>query len=208
MRNDPIEFADSESFLSGIMASIKSMDACDFMIPTDANVGLGNNKPSFVPYSSDKKGKAEQQKKRKSLKGQTKTQKPRKNKKGATLKLDSVVSGEDYTVFKPTCCRTIPFEEVKKMQCYLSTKNTSSGTDGCPSFRHNAPARKVLIRKIEDKSNASNRAARASQRRMLKSISSLGESAKTIDRLAGRDREEQLRFGRSRIHGWGVFATG
>ena len=42
---------------------------------------------------------------------------------------------------------------------------------------------------------------------MLKSLTGMGESARVIDRLSGRDREEQLRFGRSLIHGWGVFAT-
>lgn len=38
-------------------------------------------------------------------------------------------------------------------------------------------------------------------------LSSLGDSNVTVDRFAGRDREEQIRFGRSLIHGWGVFAT-
>jgi histone-lysine N-methyltransferase SETD1 len=60
---------------------------------------------------------------------------------------------------------------------------------------------------MEEKTNVTGRAARASQRRMLKSLSSFGDAAQAVDRLAGRDREEQLRFGRSLIHGWGVFAT-
>ena len=45
------------------------------------------------------------------------------------------------------------------------------------------------------------RAARAQQRRLLRGVSSLGVE---VDILAGR--ETNIRFGRSNIHGWGVFS--
>jgi histone-lysine N-methyltransferase SETD1 len=41
---------------------------------------------------------------------------------------------------------------------------------------------------------------------MLKSLASLGDASKTVDRLVSRDREERIRFDKSLIHGWGVFA--
>jgi histone-lysine N-methyltransferase SETD1 len=37
-------------------------------------------------------------------------------------------------------------------------------------------------------------------------VKSLGTASTGVDRLAGRDREQHLRFGKSTIEGWGVFA--
>jgi histone-lysine N-methyltransferase SETD1 len=58
------------------------------------------------------------------------------------------------------------------------------------------------------KASSSSRAARASQRRFLKDVASLGITAPSylglVDTLA--NREPQLRFDRSLIHAWGVFA--
>ena len=58
------------------------------------------------------------------------------------------------------------------------------------------------------KASSSNRAARASQRRLLRDVASLGITAPSylglVDTLA--NREPQLRFDRSSIHAWGVFA--
>jgi histone-lysine N-methyltransferase SETD1 len=51
----------------------------------------------------------------------------------------------------------------------------------------------------EEKANS--RAARANQRRLLRDVAAIGVS---FDVLAGR--EQQLRFDRSSIHAWGVFA--
>lgn len=41
---------------------------------------------------------------------------------------------------------------------------------------------------------------------MFKSLASFGDASRKADRLAGRDREQQLRFDKSQIHGWGVYA--
>jgi len=51
----------------------------------------------------------------------------------------------------------------------------------------------------EEKMNS--RAARANQRRLLRGVAAIGV---TFDALSGR--EQQLRFDRSSIHAWGVFA--
>jgi histone-lysine N-methyltransferase SETD1 len=43
---------------------------------------------------------------------------------------------------------------------------------------------------------------------MYKSLAALGDTLtkNAVDRLAGRDREQHLRFDKSQIHGWGVYA--
>lgn len=130
-----------------------------------------------------------------------------KSKKECQMNLDV---SEDESVFKPTCCRLLPFEKIKKKHFYTSHGKTASKTleiESKPSYRENARARAVVVKKVEVKSTLTGRAARANQRRMLKSLATIGgDSNVNVDRLAGRDREQQLRFGKSPIHGWGVFA--
>jgi hypothetical protein len=204
--NDNVSEPESTSMLSSIVASLQSTSPSDFTLPADIEI-LHNNKPSYVPYSGGRKSKPLRQKRQKSLGGEKGPIKPRKKlKNGSAHGEIPSIPNEDYSVFKPSCSRLTSVDEVKKMQCYLSNNNASMRPESFSSFR-NAPARKVVVRKVEEKSNASDRAARASQRRFVKSLTNLGDSVKGIDRLAGRDREEQLRFGRSLIHGWGVFAT-
>ena len=55
-----------------------------------------------------------------------------------------------------------------------------------------------------DEKSLSGRAARANQRRLVKDVAMLGASSFNLDTLSGR--ESQMRFDRSGIHGWGVFA--
>ena len=194
------------SILSCLVTSMRSANHCSFKLPTA--VEFGHSRPSFNPCGAVRKGKFNQKKKRKLQAEAKKTQSPRKKlKHGSTKSKLTSIPSEDYNVFKPTFCRSIPFEEVKQMPSYLSNNHALLNEDGGCRITRNAPARKVVVRKVEEKSNSSDRAARASQRRMLKSLTGLGDSVKAIDRLSGRDREEQLRFGRSLIHGWGVFAT-
>jgi len=130
-----------------------------------------------------------------------------KSKKESQMNLDV---SDDESVFKPTCCRLVPFEKIKKKHFYTSHGKTASKTleiESKPSYRENARARAVVVKKVEVKSTLTGRAARANQRRMLKSLATIGgDSNVNVDRLAGRDREQQLRFGKSPIHGWGVFA--
>ncbi|KAL7515076.1 hypothetical protein ACHAXN_013034 [Cyclotella atomus] len=202
--HDVLSEPESTSTFSSIVASLQSTTPSDFTLPADLE--LVHNTPSYVPYSGGRKSKPLKQKRQKTFGGEKGPEKPRKKPK-KLLAHGGVpnIPNEDYSVFKPTCSRLTAFDEVKKIQCYLTNNNASM----CPEkfSSSNAPARKVVVRKVEEKSNASDRAARASQRRFVKSLTNLGDSVKGIDRLAGRDREEQLRFGRSLIHGWGVFAT-
>jgi histone-lysine N-methyltransferase SETD1 len=61
----------------------------------------------------------------------------------------------------------------------------------------------VESEKKQEKKTAS-RAARANQRRMMKDVFAFGSTSLELDALAGR--ESHLRFDRSGIHAWGVFA--
>jgi hypothetical protein len=197
------------------MASTTVTNPLDFTLPD--SIATLSTRPSFAPYSGDRKSDIHRHtkfqragvggKKRKNSAKKTK-QTSSNGRAGAAHRAAHSVTYDEYDQFKPTCCRIIPFAEVKRMDCYLSCVKTAlSEVDEPLGFRENARPRKVVVRKVEEKTNVSDRAARVSQRRILKSLSSLGDAAKKIDRLAGRDREEQLRFGRSLIHGWGVFAT-
>ena len=186
----------SNSFFSRLVASVKSANASDFALP--AVVGVWH-KPSYIPYSFNGNSKQQIKTKQRSLVKFNKNGTPRKKSKNG----EHSKALSNYGVFKPTCSRLISFEEVKSMQCYISNRNALLS---CSSTRENAPARKVVVRKVEETNSASDRAARANQRRMLKSLG-IVDSVRTVDRLAGRNREEQLRFGRSLIHGWGCFAT-
>ena len=194
--------------LSSLATLTKSSNPEDFMLPTD--VGRLITRPSHIPYSGDRKGQTIRNKKSNTTSGTEKKKKPKDSSSNGKVGPEHSASqhNDEFDVFRPSCSRTISFEEVKKMQCYQSHAQTALGeTNEQTGFREIARPRKVVIRQMEEKTNVTGRAARASQRRMLKSLSSFGDAAQTVDRLAGRDREEQLRFGRSLIHGWGVFAT-
>jgi len=86
----------------------------------------------------------------------------------------------------------------------FQNKTSHVESDKQPFFREKARPRAIKIGKSEEKTTLSGRAARASQRRMFKSLAALGDSK--VDRLAGSDRAQHLRFDKSKIHGWGVFA--
>ena len=104
---------------------------------------------------------------------------------------------EDLTVFKPTCAREAAFDAQRLMRRPMSFI-PSEATDIPRNIRE---ARRKLETDHGDKSSE-NRAARAKQRRIIKGVSNL--SGLGLDMLASR--ESQLRFGRSGIHNWGVFA--
>jgi [histone H3]-lysine4 N-trimethyltransferase SETD1 len=72
------------------------------------------------------------------------------------------------------------------------------------------PSKRLTTEQKDDTSkiSSSSRAARVTQRRLLKDVASFGVAASSylglVDTLA--NREPQLRFDRSKIHAWGVFA--
>jgi histone-lysine N-methyltransferase SETD1 len=124
------------------------------------------------------------------------------------------INEKDYSVFKPTCSRLLSYDP--------QSKSHKLGSEGMPSGiravnvskersapSHSSTSRRTNLRergkmKEDDGKKLNSRAARASQRRMMKDVHAFGASSLGLDALAGR--EQQLRFGKSLIHGWGVFA--
>jgi histone-lysine N-methyltransferase SETD1 len=116
---------------------------------------------------------------------------------------DSTKTEEDFSVFRPTCARFSPYDKsrIKKRESFI---NNESRKDKPRSLREKEDERAGGELDKEEKTT-SGRAARANQRRVIKSVASIGAStALSIDTLACR--EPQLRFDRSGIHAWGVFA--
>ena len=110
---------------------------------------------------------------------------------------------EEAKVFKPTCSRTLQYDPAQKnldaLHYFDPLEDLNSRVD--ISRRRidadDADASTAVVEKKEGNS----RAARASQRRMLKSYDGFG-----VDTLSGKNKEQSIRFGRSSIHAWGVFA--
>jgi len=110
---------------------------------------------------------------------------------------------EEAKGFKPTCSRTRHYDPAQKnldaLHYFDPLEDLNSRVD--ISRRRidadDADASTAVVEKKEGNS----RAARASQRRMLKSYDGFG-----VDTLSGKNKEQSIRFGRSSIHAWGVFA--
>lgn len=131
-----------------------------------------------------------------------------------TLKGMDKKEGEGRSIHNPsatqhsyqhTCSRLVPYN-IRIRRFEVSTDEL------CPSIESSRIGEKPRNLRLtthdqcgtgevdrEDKSNS--RAARANQRRLLRGVAAIGV---TFDALAGR--EQQLRFDRSSIHAWGVFA--
>ncbi|KAL7552962.1 hypothetical protein ACHAWF_016203, partial [Thalassiosira exigua] len=200
-----------ESFLD-LERSLQSVSPVDFTLPSDT--GELTLRPSFLPLTGSSKsqsyGKAKSKDKKKPIAKQGK----RKRKRAASVtdtngaekpQADVPELLEEDNIFKPECHRTTPFDYINKACWGTSKRRFVSDNAEQPFFRENARPRAVKIGKTEEKIALSGRAARANQRRMFKSLAAFGGGSKNVDRLAGRDRVQQLRFDKSRIHGWGVF---
>jgi len=114
---------------------------------------------------------------------------------------------EEPQPFRPTSARLFSYN-VKKRSFVCKDEDILCWT----GYRSRRPEKIRNLRMIEgsdrkrkkkesEESKTSSRAVRASQRRLNRDVSALGVS---LDTLAGR--EQQLRFDRSGIHAWGVFA--
>lgn len=189
---------------SGLASSLQSTSPVDFILPND--VGQLSMRPSYIPLTGDKKSRSYIEgkgkgggKKKKRSKSDTKTKSRKKLK--AKGKDASVAAEEEFV-----CNRAVPFDQLDTKLWGSSKVKLETNDDKQPFFRENARPRAIKIGKVEEKPTLTGRAARASQRRMFKSLAALGDHSKKVDRLAGRDREQLLRFDKSRIHGWGVFA--
>lgn len=200
---------------SGLLTSLQSSSCIDFTLPND--VGKLYLRPSFLPLtgrmsskSYTKETKKEENKKsvkdigksKKRVLSETRTKSEKKLK--ATLDCD-FPDERGQQVLDSLCIRAVPFDRLNK-SCWGSSKVKFASSICEPFFREKGRPRVIKIGKNEEKSTLSGRAARANSRRMFKSLSALGHASKNVDRLAGRDREQQLRFDKSKIHGWGVYA--
>ena len=118
----------------------------------------------------------------------------------ATRSVGNAVDQHCENKFVESCLRLLPYDPIKG-----SFERTSKHQAEC---HHNHQdlvrnLRSVESMKMEEKKTAV-RAARASQRRIMKDVAAFGSSFLELDALAGR--ESHLRFDRSGIHAWGVFA--
>jgi [histone H3]-lysine4 N-trimethyltransferase SETD1 len=109
------------------------------------------------------------------------------------------------------CAREIVYEASKKysFKSWMTEVRSSSimALEQPRSLRAlQEPSARLITAAQNDETvkASSSRAARASQRRLLKDVASFGMTAGLVDTLA--NREPQLRFDRSKIHAWGVFA--
>jgi len=113
-----------------------------------------------------------------------------------------VLPKEDYSIFKPTCARMIQYDTSKKRQSPTLDFSASENADKPRNLRE------VNLDTIKDgekdEKTTSSRAARANQRRFMKDVTAIGAVSLGLDKLA--TREPMLRFDRSGIHAWGVFA--
>ena len=112
------------------------------------------------------------------------------------------------------CARQIVYKPSKKY--WFKSQDVDNDQDKANSekprsVRENYERSAHLLTEQKDESakiSSSSRAARVTQRRLLKDVASFGFAASSymglFDTLA--NREPQLRFGRSKIHAWGVFA--
>lgn len=112
-------------------------------------------------------------------------------------------------LFKPTCSRTRQYDSTEKDLNALHSFDPLDDINGRVHIsRRRTDAEDIgdASTKVVETKKANSRAARASQRRMLRDVASFGASGLGVDTLAGRDKEQSIRFGRSGIHAWGVFA--
>jgi len=206
--NNGNQFTTDESISSLITSMIESVNPVNFTLPND--VGSIAIRPSYLPNIGSMKSDlySEANPVREDKKSQPRRKKKHKRKKRVTGAHDDDIhldDEEDSVKFKPTCSRTIPFDDIMSDYWYLRNKKTTSvGARRDPSTREIARPRAIESKTKEEVTTLlTGRAARANQRRMVKS---LGTASTGVDRLAGRDREHYLRFGKSTIEGWGVFA--
>lgn len=106
---------------------------------------------------------------------------------------------EDDKVFRPTCARLLPYCEVQSLsknsyQLPLEVKQERP--------RNLRQHQLELSSAVDVEVRTDRRAERAKQRRLLKGIAAFSNF--DLDTLS--NRESQLRFDRSGIHAWGVFA--
>jgi len=209
--------------LSGLVTFLQSVACVDFTLPTD--VGTLSLRPSFLPLNGQTRSKCYMKKTKNEeiMKGQldmncvkskkrclpsTKAKSTMKKVKRMLLDVDLPnEERQQVTVIESHCHRTVSFHQLDKSSWGKSKKSFVRNRICEPYFRENCRPRSIG-KSQELPTLTSGRAARANSRRMYKSLAALGDTLSkcAVDRLARRDREQHLRFDKSQIHGWGVYA--
>jgi hypothetical protein len=112
------------------------------------------------------------------------------------------------------CSRLFPYDRKSRSFEVSEMQLTSGKHQEHPGFRDRERNFRLLSGdkashtggKEKDEKSINSRALRANQRRLLRDVAAIGVS---VDTLAGRTlagHERHLRFDRSKIHAWGVFA--
>ena len=182
------------------MENADNLDFVDFGLPdTILDSWSSMAAPSSKPVARAKT--AVQKPPVKSTNGRKKNENA--SEKGDAEVRDTGVPGEDKeeesTTFHPSCAKHLPYEVIKS-RTKASYEASAVGSQDRPRNLREFMA--AVPFGVEFDSRTNQRAERAKQRRLIKGISAF--SNLDLDTLASR--ESQLRFGRSAIHAWGVFA--
>ncbi len=204
----------SNNLIDLIAGHVKDSGPLDFELPADfltINHGhYGNPISAKHATKSSVNNNGDSSLKIKKVRSKTGTKKsPQSGKKELKSdtpkeKTSNKTTDDEYLQFQPTCFRTISYEESKKMpKCFNDASSFAARTIELLRTAGRQNFRALDQSSGKEEKSTSSRAARANQRRMLKDIASFGQQRRIVDSLSGR--EQSLRFGKSLIHGWGVF---
>jgi hypothetical protein len=206
-RMEPVEArsSDDEAGFVTTRTMIKRMKRADFGVLHDM---LSPSMPSLKPIVRVKPRSPKKSKK--SLTAHASILSTNANRVGTvkepTASYASRESGQDPTENRPTCSRLLPYDVTRRK--FEVSESPSNPWIGTFSQGRDKPRNLRLASNYqsgtgdnEKEEKSDSRAARVNQRRLLRDVAAVGVS---FDMLAGR--EQQLRFDRSSIHAWGVFA--
>ena len=217
----------SSGFFDDAVAAVHEMEPVDFSLPANfldpCRLPIPQAKPSKrikkAKMAPGKTGKRSVKQKARSTKIGRDPGRPRTpTKKAVTDRKSDVVNSrpsgslkEDYSVFKPTCARTQIYDPTQKCTGPIvwSDPVIPDNREPVRNLRDVQERNsRLLTAKKDDSVRAlgSSRALRANQRRLMKDVASLGMTTASLGVDALASREPQLRFDRSSIHAWGVFA--
>lgn len=198
-------------FMSATTSLVNLMGSVDFSIPFDLKkeISRPRSKPIEDVVTKPKQPKVENSAKASSKRSYSKKSKTNGKRKSPKLSEDLKLStnetesrieeeGEDL---RPSCSRTEAYDPSKKL--FRGANNSAAHARSSLALMKRG-GRSLPSTETRNKGNidkSSGRAARAKQRRMLKdSFLMTGGVKETM-----KGCEHALRFGKSIIHGWGVF---
>jgi histone-lysine N-methyltransferase SETD1 len=117
----------------------------------------------------------------------------------SALETEKGYSEEDSKEFKATCARLLPNKAVKSVEKASCQTQSREKQDRPRNLRQ---YQVTISAAVDSDGRMDRRAERAKQRRLLKGMAAFSNF--DLDTLSSR--EPQLRFDRSGIHAWGVFA--